>query len=437
MTRVRYARTEDGANIAYVVYGSGPPLLFARPLLRAAVDEDLEAQFDPMLPLLAESRSIVFWDYRGSGMSDGVPPQYTLDSAVLDMRAVADALGAERYDLLAQLTPCETAIAFAAAQPERVRRIVLRNPSARGSPRITTLGDLPDISASHFAHYMQLAALRIFGWDLARAAKRWERDMLRRFDARSWHRLMDEMEAVDAGPLVSSVRAPTLIVVDNTAYDRATVIPPARQQYMRGLAARVPNAELAVVKSSSGPKEFVRVVEDFLGRDDDAPAAALPHGTAIVLFTDIADSTAITERMGDAGFRAAARALDERMRAAMRECSGTPVEGKVLGDGVMAVFSSAAQAIDAARRCVALSAESELRLHIGLHAGDVIREDNNVYGGAVNIAARICGLSQPGEILVSGTIRELARTSASAGFEDRGEQALKGIEEPVRVFAVR
>jgi adenylate cyclase len=60
-----------------------------------------------------------------------------------------------------------------------------------------------------------------------------------------------------------------------------------------------------------------------------------------------------------------------------------------------------------------------------------------VYGGAVNIAARICGLSERGEILVSGTIRDLARTSAGVGFDDRGEQALKGVEEPVRVFAVR
>lgn len=50
---------------------------------------------------------------------------------------------------------------------------------------------------------------------------------------------------------------------------------------------------------------------------------------------------------------------------------------------------------------------------------------------------RICGLSAPGEILVSATIRDLARTSAGATFEDRGEHALKGIEEPVRVWAVR
>jgi class 3 adenylate cyclase len=52
------------------------------------------------------------------------------------------------------------------------------------------------------------------------------------------------------------------------------------------------------------------------------------------------------------------------------------------------------------------------------------------------MAARICGLSAPGEILVSGTIRDLARTSAGVAFDDRGEHALKGIDDAVRVFAV-
>jgi len=88
-------------------------------------------------------------------------------------------------------------------------------------------------------------------------------------------------------------------------------------------------------------------------------------------------------------------------------------------------------------RCGALSAESELPLHIGLHAGDVIREDGNVYGGAVNIASRICGASGPGEILVSDIVRGLARTSSDVTFEDRGEHAMKGVADPQRLYAVR
>ena len=103
--------------------------------------------------------------------------------------------------------------------------------------------------------------------------------------------------------------------------------------------------------------------------------ASLPGGTAVILFTDIVDSTALTERLGDTRFRELSRLLDAELRAAIREAGGEAVEGKLLGDGVLATFGSAAQAIEGARRCLALSAASELGLHIGLHAGDVIREE--------------------------------------------------------------
>ena len=71
-------------------------------------------------------------------------------------------------------------------------------------------------------------------------------------------------------------------------------------------------------------------------------------------------------------------------------------------------------------------------MHIGVHAGDVIREEGNVFGGAVNIAARICSLSEAGEILVSDVVRGMARTSAGVVFEDRGEREMKGVGEAVR-----
>ena len=103
---------------------------------------------------------------------------------------------------------------------------------------------------------------------------------------------------------------------------------------------------------------------------------------------------------------------------------------------MLAVFTSARQAIEAAVVCGRAGDDAGLPLHLGLHAGDVIREENNVYGGAVNIASRISGLSAPGEVLVSETVRSLARTSSGVRLEDRGEQALRGVGEPVRVWAV-
>src|SRR5438445_1020900 len=159
------------------------------------------------------------------------------------------------------------------------------------------------------------------------------------------------------------------------------------------------------------------------------------------LLIDIADSTALTESLGDAAFRAKARDLDGTLRTIIREHSGTRIEGKLLGDGVLAVFTSARQGIEAALACGRSGDDAGLPLHLGLHAGDVTREKDpdgrdNVYGGAVNIASRISGLSAPGEVLVSETVRSLARTSAGVRFEDRGEQARKGVGEPVRVWAV-
>jgi len=160
------------------------------------------------------------------------------------------------------------------------------------------------------------------------------------------------------------------------------------------------------------------------------------------LTADIADSTGLTERLGDTTFGDKARELDTSLRSLIRETSGKPIDGKLLGDGVLAVFASASAAIDCALRCGAAGDGAGLPLHLSIHAGDIIRESDpdgrsNVYGGAVNIASRISGLSAPGEVLVSETVRSLARTRAGVSFEDRGEQALKGVGEAVRVWAVR
>ncbi len=113
------------------------------------------------------------------------------------------------------------------------------------------------------------------------------------------------------------------------------------------------------------------------------------------------------------------------------------VEGRVLGDGVMALFDTARTAIACAFKCHEAVSHYALDLHVGIHAGDVIEEDNDVHGGAVNLAARICSASAPGEVLVSDTVRGLARTSASVTFEDRGESMLKGVADPVRLYAVQ
>jgi class 3 adenylate cyclase len=220
----------------------------------------------------------------------------------------------------------------------------------------------------------------------------------------------------------------------------------------RRLAASLPNARLQLLSGAAGlpyagdMRETLDAIRQFLGvasasvgdpRVRSAGDESQRSGTAVILFADIVESTALTERLGDTAFREKARALDGALRIAVRDNGGAAIDGKLLGDGILATFPAASQAIAAAVACAAAGEAHGLSLHLGLHAGDVIRESDNVYGGAVNIASRISALSAPGEILVSDVVRALARTSAGVAFDDRGEHALKGIDEPHRVYAVR
>ncbi len=115
------------------------------------------------------------------------------------------------------------------------------------------------------------------------------------------------------------------------------------------MATLVPNARLAALDGDAGipqfyHEQFVRVLEEFLGVEGRAESLNSKHqpatasGTAVILFTDIVSSTTLTERMGDAVFRDASRALDAGVRPAIREVGGAAIDGKLLADGVLATL---------------------------------------------------------------------------------------------------
>ncbi|MDP9239012.1 MAG: adenylate/guanylate cyclase domain-containing protein [Chloroflexota bacterium] len=446
--QIRYCTTSDGVRIAYTVTGEGPPHVFVtEPIVSHVQLEWSQPLFSRLLGRLARHNMLVRFDSRNSGLSDrGLAVD--VNSARLDIEAVVRRAGLETFSLTGVQGQSLGVIAFTAAHPEQVSRLVFIDGFSR----------IGDMAATQAARAL-IAALDVdfeLGTELIGAAAFGAgRDESRDYGAyirscidASWFSRSDG-EPADVTDLARAITVPTLILkhagvqyvsmdmvrdlAANIAGARMSVVPGGWADDPEGLADRVGEFinETAAVSTGAGKGAHALSV----GTAD--ASATATSGMAVILFTDIVDSTALTERLGDTVFRTASRALDEAMRAAMREAGGTPVDGKVLGDGVMGVFTSASQAIAAARRCVELSGESELRLHVGLHAGDVTHEDGNVYGGAVNIASRICGLSAPGEILVSATIRELARTSAGVVFEDRGEHALKGVADAVRVYAVR
>jgi class 3 adenylate cyclase len=192
-----------------------------------------------------------------------------------------------------------------------------------------------------------------------------------------------------------------------------------------------------------GPAEpMARAIDAFLG-DVEQAEPAMPQGTGAlrtILFTDVEGSTSLTARLGDHDARTVLREHERLVREALRAHGGDEV--KTLGDGFMAAFGSARQALACAtaiqRAATAHAASGVLavRVRIGLNAGEPIAEDADLFGTAVNLAARIAGAATGGEILVANVVRELAAGKGFV-FEDRGELPLRGFAEPVRAYALR
>ena len=160
-----------------------------------------------------------------------------------------------------------------------------------------------------------------------------------------------------------------------------------------------------------------------------------------ILFTDMVGSTALTGRLGDDQAQELLRDHDTIVREALQTRGGNEI--KHTGDGIMASFASASGGLDCAvaiQRALAQRneerPEAPIHVRIGLNVGEPVRERGDLFGTAVQLARRICDQAEADQILVSNVVRELV---AGKGFlfADQGETALRGFEDPVRLFEVR
>ena len=184
------------------------------------------------------------------------------------------------------------------------------------------------------------------------------------------------------------------------------------------------------------------------GEINAAGAALIPGGLAdtrdsgirTVLFTDIVDSTTLTQRVGDEVAMEFLRVHDKIVRDALAVCGGKEI--KHTGDGIMASFVSAAAAVRCAaqiQRELARHAREErahhVKVRIGGAAGEPVEQGNDIFGSTVQLAARLCAHAQPEQILVSNVVAELCM-GKQLTFTALGEVPLKGFEHPVRIHAV-
>jgi class 3 adenylate cyclase len=426
---IRYCKTRDGVSIAYYAIGEGPAVMQMGPIPFRHIRFQWEApsSLDQQIAafLTQRRRTFVQFDARGLGSSSR-SDDFSLEAFVSDLEAVANELGDEPFDLVATSYSCPIAIAYAARHQERVAHLVLSQPFVNGAEALdTTTGRaIRALRGQSWDVYVDTAFHVIFRGDRS-VAELMARIMRESASPEVIMQMYEAVDRFDVDRYLADVVTPTLVL--------SVPDPLVSLNQTRQVAARIRGAQFV----TDDVPRLVAAGRFFGILDPTEDVTQSTSTTTIILFADIVDSTALTERMGDAVFRERARALDASLRGTITSGGGTPIDGKLLGDGVLATFPAAAQAIDAALRCSAAGNDGGLPLHLGIHAGDVIREQNNVFGGAVNIASRISGLSAPGEVLVSDVVRALARTSASVTFEDRGEHTLKGVGEPQRVYAVR
>ena len=159
-------------------------------------------------------------------------------------------------------------------------------------------------------------------------------------------------------------------------------------------------------------------------------------GIRTILFTDIVNSTSLTQRLGDEKAMEVLKVHDAIVRGALAVTEGREI--KHLGDGIMAAFVSAAAAVRCGTQIQQELAQHEqdgLSVRIGAAAGEPVEHANDIFGSTVQLAARLCAHARPSQILVSNVVAELC-LGKRLSFQSLGRISLKGFEHPINVHAV-
>ena len=432
----------DGYAIAYQVIGDGPiDLLFAPGFISHLDLQWTEPKFTRFLTRLASFSRLIMYDKPGTGLSDPIPHLPPIEERAADIEAVLDAAGSERAVLLGLSEGGPASILLAATRPERVVSLILCGTFAV-MPAMAPEDHTPEVQARSLQSMDNLmAALENWGEgdSLEIFAPSMTSDLFKRFYAtfaraaaspRMARALIDAVGLIDVRDVLPAVRVPTMVV--HVEGDKAVPV-----ECGRLLAERIPGAR--IVEYPGIDHAFWIADPDLMSDDIEQFVTGSVHERppdrvlATVLFTDIVGSTEQAARMGDATWRGVLERHDELISERVTAHGGRVV--KNLGDGALATFDGPARAVHCAEQLCTAVEELGVQLRAGVHTGecDVIGDD--LGGLAVHIGARVGALAGPGEVLVSGTVKDLV-VGSGMNFADRGEQELKGVPGSWRLYVL-
>jgi class 3 adenylate cyclase len=425
---IRYARS-GGVAIAYQVVGTADTdLVYVPDFMSNLVYAWEYPRWRDFYLQLTERFRLILFDKRGTGLSDHGGQFATLETRMEDLHAVLDAVGSTSTVILASHEGCGMAALYAATYPERTTAVALFHPRAHGDgvekPDVAiSLADVrdrwgtdaladeimhegcPSLMSSDddrrwFANYLRVGASPAVAYALNRA-----------------------FEEIDLRDVLPAVRVPTLVI--HRALDRINALDVA-SRIASSQAVQVSGEDYLEIYLSP---EIVDVVAEFVAGEEvpDVPESVL----ATVMFTDIVASTERASALGDRAWRDLLVRHHTVVRRELGRFRGQ--ERDTAGDGFFATFDGPARAIRCAQAIVAGTEPLGLDVRIGIHIGECELHEDKLAGLAVVVGARIAALADAGEVLVSGTVRDLVSGSGLA-FEDRGLRELKGVPDQVHLY---
>jgi class 3 adenylate cyclase len=434
----RYAHSGE-VHIAYQVVGEGPIDLVYVPTWISQVEHYWEEpRVARFFERVASFSRLIMFDRRGTGLSDPLPRAATLEEQMDDVVAVMDAAGSRRAGLFAQFEAGAMAALFAATHPERTTALMLYE----ATPRSSWAPDYEwalrkDVRNAYIENGLERwgDGSRV----LAFAPRSGDDERFRRWFARlerlaaspgTAAGLLRMHGEVDVRDVLPSIRVPTLVL--HREADELIDI-----RHSRYLVEHIPGARYVGLPGDEAltfageADELLDEIEEFLTGTRSRPADE--RILATVMFSDIVDSTRRAAELGDRRWREILESMELMVKSELHRFRGRAV--KSMGDGFLATFDGPARGIRCATALREAARAHDLEVRSGLHTGEIEVMGDDVGGLAVHIGARISAMAGPGEVLVSGTVKDLVVGSELA-FEDRGTCELKGVPGEWRLFAV-